>query len=67
MHIYLQKAVKRDGEQVLTDNLQYRGKTGKNDNPEGFKRLMEARGLRVHLAKEYLGATLNKDLKPLED
>lgn len=65
-HIYLTKSIKRDGEMVPTENLGYRGEAGANDDPQSFKRLMEARGLRVHLSDEYIGRLVDKDLKKLE-
>lgn len=67
MHIYLTKAVKKDGAMVLTDNLGYRGEAGEHDDPESFKRLMEARGLKVHLSETYLGRLIDSDLNTLEN
>lgn len=67
MHIYLTKVIKVDGENVLTDNLGYRGVAGENDDPESFKRLMEARGLNVHLSEEYLGRLINANFETLEN
>jgi hypothetical protein len=61
MHVYMSKTTRNEeGKEVATDVLKYRGEAGPNDDPDSFKRLMEARGMTVHLSAEFLGPTISK-------
>jgi len=64
MHVYLTKAIKKDGELINTENLGYRGVA--DGDTESYKRKMEANGLRVHLSDDYIGRLIDKDLNTLE-
>jgi hypothetical protein len=67
MFIYLQQTKIMDGKHVPTENLRFRGKAGDGDDPESYRQLMESRGLRVHIAPEYLGRLIGPNLETLEN
>jgi len=67
MHVYLTKAISVNGRNVPTNLLGYRGQAGDNDDPESFKKLMEARGLQVHLSPVYLGEVINSEFESAEN
>ena len=59
MHVYLERDVElADGRRKPLGILNHRGETGPGDEPESYKRLMEKRGLRVHLSPSFLGKTV---------
>ena len=63
MHVYLERDVELVDAQGLIVRkplgvLNHRGEAGPGDDPESYKRLMEKRGLRVHLSPSFLGETI---------
>ena len=67
MHVYLERDIElADGRRKPLGVLNHRGQTGPGDDPESYKRMMERRGLRVHLSPIDLGKTISAEDLPQE-
>ena len=67
MHVYLEREVVLEGGRGKPLGvLNWRGESGPGDDPNSYKRLMEAKGLRVHLSPTFLGKIVAVEDLPQE-
>lgn len=67
MHIYLERDAELEGgRRKPLGILNWRGEAGPGDDPVSYKRMMEKRGLRVHLSQTFLGKTVAAEDLPRE-